>query len=57
MLQVHLKARFILNGVCVIWKGWIDCNRLDGTGCLEFDEEKSLVRKWCPCTSISIYII
>ncbi|KAF6027938.1 CBFB [Bugula neritina] len=45
MLQVHLKARFILNGVCVIWKGWIDCNRLDGTGCLEFDEEKSLMEE------------
>ena len=32
-----------MNGVCVIWKGWIDCSRLDGTGCLEFDEDKALV--------------
>ena len=32
-----------MNGVCVIFKGWIDCTRLDGTGCLEFDEEKALV--------------
>ena len=44
VLQVHLKSRFIMNGVCVVWKGWIDCTRLDGTGCLEFDEEKSSVR-------------
>ncbi|CDQ75816.1 unnamed protein product [Oncorhynchus mykiss] len=31
----------ILNGVCVIWKGWIDMLRLDGMGCLEFDEERA----------------
>nr|XP_006113875.1 core-binding factor subunit beta isoform X1 [Pelodiscus sinensis] len=31
----------ILNGVCVIWKGWIDLQRLDGMGCLEFDEERA----------------
>ncbi|XP_067931836.1 core-binding factor subunit beta-like [Watersipora subatra] len=43
--KVHLKSRFIMNGVCVVWKGWIDCNRLDGTGCLEFDEEKSLIEE------------
>ena len=28
----------ILNGVCVSWQGWIDLVRLDGMGCLEFDE-------------------
>ena len=33
----------ILNGVCVIWKGWIDLQRLDGMGCLEFDEERAQV--------------
>lgn len=35
----------ILNGVCVIWKGWIDLQRLDGMGCLEFDEERAQVWK------------
>lgn len=33
----------ILNGVCVIWKGCIDLQRLDGMGCLEFDEERAQV--------------
>ncbi|XP_073163588.1 core-binding factor subunit beta isoform X4 [Lepidochelys kempii] len=40
---VYLKAPMILNGVCVIWKGWIDLQRLDGMGCLEFDEERAQV--------------
>ncbi|XP_038224592.1 core-binding factor subunit beta isoform X5 [Dermochelys coriacea] len=39
--KVYLKAPMILNGVCVIWKGWIDLQRLDGMGCLEFDEERA----------------
>ncbi|XP_043563159.1 core-binding factor subunit beta isoform X6 [Chiloscyllium plagiosum] len=38
---VCLKAPMILNGVCVIWKGWIDLQRLDGMGCLEFDEDRA----------------
>uniref|UniRef100_A0A8C9F2E0 Core-binding factor subunit beta n=1 Tax=Pavo cristatus TaxID=9049 RepID=A0A8C9F2E0_PAVCR len=42
--KVYLKAPMILNGVCVIWKGWIDLQRLDGMGCLEFDEERAQVR-------------
>lgn len=42
-LQVYLKAPMILNGVCVIWKGCIDLQRLDGMGCLEFDEERAQV--------------
>ena len=28
----------ILNGVCVSWQGWMDLIRLEGMGCLEFDE-------------------
>lgn len=28
-----------MNGVCVRWRGWIDLDRLDGIGCLEYDEE------------------
>ncbi|XP_076470255.1 core-binding factor subunit beta-like isoform X2 [Babylonia areolata] len=39
--KVHLKSQFILNGVCVIWRGWIDLHRLDGIGCLDFDEERA----------------
>ncbi|XP_069757281.1 core-binding factor subunit beta isoform X1 [Narcine bancroftii] len=39
--KVYLKAPMILNGVCVIWKGWIDLVRLDGMGCLEFDEDRA----------------
>ena len=27
-----------MNGVCVTWRGWIDLERLDGVGCLEYDE-------------------
>ncbi|XP_066541620.1 core-binding factor subunit beta isoform X4 [Hoplias malabaricus] len=38
---VYLKAPMILNGVCVIWKGWIDLQRLDGMGCLEYDDERA----------------
>ncbi|KAK1784873.1 hypothetical protein P4O66_018307 [Electrophorus voltai] len=39
--EVYLKAPMILNGVCVIWRGWIDLQRLDGMGCLEYDEERA----------------
>ncbi|XP_070196307.1 core-binding factor subunit beta-like isoform X2 [Littorina saxatilis] len=39
--KVHLKSQFILNGVCVIWRGWVDLDRLDGIGSLEFDEERA----------------
>lgn len=41
--QVHIKSRFILNGVCAKWRGWIDMDRLDGVGCVEFDEEAARV--------------
>ena len=42
-VQVHLRSPFILNGVCVRWRGWLDLERLDGVGCLEFDEENALL--------------
>ncbi|XP_073233674.1 core-binding factor subunit beta-like isoform X4 [Porites lutea] len=38
---VFIKSRFIMNGVCVVWKGWLDLQRLDGAGYLEFDEDKA----------------
>ncbi|KAG5309695.1 Protein big brother [Trachymyrmex zeteki] len=37
--KVHLRSHLIMNGVCVRWRGWIDLERLDGVGCLEYDEE------------------
>ena len=40
-LQVHLKSPFILNGVCVRWKGYVDLERLDGAGVVEFDDESA----------------
>ena len=33
----------ILNGVCLLWKGYIDMERLDGVGSLEFDEEMAKI--------------
>ncbi|KAL0274324.1 UNVERIFIED_CONTAM: hypothetical protein PYX00_006775 [Menopon gallinae] len=32
-----------MNGVCVRWRGWIDLERLDGVGCLEYDEDKAQI--------------
>lgn len=40
-LQVHIKSHFIMNGVCVRFRGWIDLERLDGSGCLEYDERRA----------------
>jgi len=37
--KVHICSSFILNGVCVRWRGWLDLERLDGVGCLELDSE------------------
>jgi len=41
--KIHLRAPLILNGVCVRWKGWLDLERLDGVGSLEFDDENAVV--------------
>ncbi|GFR32026.1 protein big brother [Trichonephila clavata] len=41
--KVHIKSCFIMNGVCVRWRGWLDIERLDGVGCLEFDEERAQI--------------
>lgn len=30
-----------MNGVCVRWRGWLDLERLDGVGCLEYCEERA----------------
>lgn len=42
-IQVHLTSQFILNGVCVRWKGWLDMETLTGVGCVEFDSERAEV--------------
>ncbi len=43
-IQVHLASSLILNGVSVRWKGWIDLERLEGVGCIDFDEQMAKVR-------------
>lgn len=41
--QVHIVSRFIMNGVCVRWRGSIDLEKLEGIGCLELDEERAAI--------------
>lgn len=41
----HIKSRFIMNGVSVIFKGYIDVQRLDGAGYIEYDEENAKVEE------------
>lgn len=31
-----------MNGVCVRFRGWVDLVRLDGIGCLEYDEQRAV---------------
>ncbi|XP_017480119.1 protein big brother [Anastrepha obliqua] len=40
--KVYIKSYFIMNGVCVRFRGWLDLERLDGSGCLEFDERRAM---------------
>lgn len=39
--KVHLRSNFIMNGVCVRFRGWVDLDRLDGVATLEFDEPRA----------------
>lgn len=41
--KVHLTSRFVMNGVCVNFIGWIDAQRLDGAAYMEMDTEKAKV--------------
>jgi len=52
--KVYLRAPLILNGVCVMWKGWINLNRLDGMGMIEYDEERAQMES-AQVNSISSY--
>ena len=36
-----------MNGVCVMFKGYVDTQRLDGAGYLEYDEDHSKVQTLC----------
>lgn len=38
-MQVHIKSVFIMNGVCVKFRGWLDLERLNGRGRLDYDEK------------------
>ncbi|XP_053211191.1 protein big brother-like [Panonychus citri] len=35
--KVEFRSSLIFNGVCVQCKGWIDLEKLEGIGCLEYD--------------------
>lgn len=39
--KVHINSPFIMNGVCVKFRGWLDLQSLEGIGCLEYDEERA----------------
>ena len=38
-VQVHICTSFILNGVCVRWRGWLCLDKLEGVGSLDLDLE------------------
>ncbi|KAG8226964.1 hypothetical protein J437_LFUL009515 [Ladona fulva] len=44
-----------MNGVCVRWRGWVDLERLDGVGCLEFDEEKAQIEDMMLREQLELY--
>jgi len=39
--KVLIRSRFIMNGVCIRWRGWLNIKSFEGVGCLEFDEESA----------------
>ncbi|XP_003746155.1 protein big brother [Galendromus occidentalis] len=53
--KVHLRSSFIMNGVCVRWRGWIDLERLDGIGCVEFDEDRARIEDAILRDQIEVY--
>ena len=34
-----------MNGICVFFRGWIDLDRLDGVGSIEYDEERGSIEE------------
>jgi len=53
--KVHITAPFILNGVCVRWQGWIDLQKLEGIGSLEFDLEAAKLEESVMKKQVQIY--
>lgn len=41
--KVNMVSKFIMNGVCIKWVGWIDLETLTGKARLVFDEEQAVV--------------
>nr|XP_027199372.1 protein big brother-like [Dermatophagoides pteronyssinus] len=41
--KVHIRSSMIIDGVCIRWRGYIDLERLDGIGCLEYDEDRGRI--------------
>ena len=52
---MHLRAPVIVNGVCVRWRGWLDLERLEGAGRLEFDEEAAAAEDALLRSQVDIY--
>ncbi|EDW80150.1 uncharacterized protein Dwil_GK24398 [Drosophila willistoni] len=53
--KVHLRSNFIMNGVCVRFRGWLDLERLDGVASLEYDEERALHENAQLCEQVANY--
>ncbi|XP_040564427.1 core-binding factor subunit beta [Lepeophtheirus salmonis] len=53
--KAHIRASLIINGVCVRFRGWIDLDRLEGIGALEFDEEMARVEDEILQRDITLY--
>ncbi|XP_040564425.1 core-binding factor subunit beta [Lepeophtheirus salmonis] len=41
--KVHFDVPFIVNGVCVRWKGVLNMEKLDGVGALRFDDDSARI--------------
>ena len=53
--KVHIKAPFILNGVCVLWQGWIHLQTLEGIGCIQFDAEAAKIEDSIMKKQVQLY--
>lgn len=44
-----------MNGICIRFKGWMDIERLDGVGSLEYDEERGRIEEAILRDQIDLY--
>ena len=44
-----MQCKFIMNGVCVKWIGWMDVETLNGKARLIYDEDQAKV---CVCVCV-----